>query len=334
MKTQIITLLLTCFFSVTPSSAEGLTAKKFYAAIVDDDNTKWFLTEAGLASFDGKVWNLHDKNPNIPTNDLRAFSIESSPAGKSLWIATPTAVLKASLPLDAASPVTSYSSANSSISGENILSVAVGKGNLRWIGTEKGISAVYNDKWLTNSYERKYPADLFRDFRITSMVADNTGDTLFAGTDGVGIARLFRNDVDGISGASEYAIWGPIELPSDKIICLAIAPDGTQWLGTDMGVGRHTGYNTLEGWTIFMKDSGLADDYIQAIATDKNGNVWAGTKEGASFYDGEKWTSYTDKEGLPSKNILSIVVDKSGVAWFGTDNGVSSYSDGKFTSYK
>jgi hypothetical protein len=311
----------------------GFAAKTFYSALVDDDNTKWFLTDAGIVSFDGKKWNLHNLNQKIPAKDLKGFTLDVSPSGKELLIATPNGALVASLPINVTSAVSVQSAANSSLLSDNVVSITLGKGPLRWYGTNKGISAFYKNKWLTNSYERKYPGNMFTDFPITAMTTDVTGDTLFVGTDGAGIARLFRNQVDGISGASEYAQWGPIEMPSDKVYSICIASDGTQWIGTDSGVGRHIGYNTLENWTIFNTESGLVDNYVQAIAVDKKGNVWFGTKGGVSLFDGTKWTSYTEKEGLISNNVLSIAIDKTGIVWFGTDKGVSSCNNGSFSSF-
>lgn len=102
------------------------------------------------------------------------------------------------------------------------------------------------------------------------------GDSVYVGTEGRGVARFFRNDVDGISGASEYAQWGPIEMPSDSVYSIFIAKDGTQWIGTNRGVARHIGHNTLENWTVYNTGNGLVNNFVQAIGTDGLGNclVW------------------------------------------------------------
>ena len=198
--------------------------------------------------------------------------------GPELWIATPQGATVASLPVDARTGATTYHTENTTILSDNVLSVAVGKGSLRWFGTDKGISAFRNKKWLTYSYQRKYPEGLFRDFPITAMATTHDGDSLYVATNGAGVARVFRDKVDAISGASEYAQWGPIEMPSDKVYSICITPDGTQWFGTDRGVARHKGYNTLENWTVFNKENGLADNFVQAIAADKKGNYGSAPK--------------------------------------------------------
>jgi len=215
------------------------------------------------------------------------------------------------------------------------MKVTFGKGPLRWFGTDKGIAALSGNKWLTLSYDDTYPPGMFRDFPITSMATNPAGDSLYVATDGAGVARVYRNDVDGISGASVYAQWGPIIIPSDKVYSIYIAPDGTKWFGTDQGVATHKGNNTLENWTVFTTAEGLVNNFVQAITADKKGNLWFGTKGGGiSVYDGAKWTSYTTSNGLNSDNILCLATDNDGAIWIGTDNGVNCFNGTGFVSYK
>jgi ligand-binding sensor domain-containing protein len=154
------------------------------------------------------------------------------------------------------------------------------------------------------------------------------------GTDGAGVARVYRNEVDGISGASVYAMWGPIIIPSDTIHSVFIAPDGTKWFGTNLGLAKHTGNNTLDNWTVYTTDEGLVNNDVQAIAIQVNGNHWFGTKGGVSVFDRFGWTSYTTANGLCSNNVLCIAVDKDDVVWLGTDNGVNCFKNGEFVSFK
>ncbi len=320
--------------SVLLSFDKGILAKSFYSAVVDDQNTKWFLTETGIVSFEGTTWKIHDKNHKIPTGNLKNIAFDISPYGRELWFATPQGATVASLPVDAVSGATSYYTDNSGILSDNVFSVAIGKSSLRWIGTDKGVSAFYKDKWLKIAYQRKYPEGMFRDFPITAMAASPGGDSLYVATDGAGVTRLFRNDVDAISGASDYARWGSIDMPSDKVLSICITPDGTQWFGTDRGVARHAGNKTLVDWTVYSTHNGLINNYVQAIAIDKSGKLWFGTRGGIAVFDGSLWTSFTEKDGLNSNNVLCIVIDKAGVVWMGTDQGVCSYCDGIFTNFR
>ena len=313
---------------------EGIKIKSFFSAAADGDNTMWFSTDAGIVSFDGKKWVMHNKNRKITSEKIKDIVYDFSSYGPEIWMATPQGATVASLPVDARSGATTYYTENSPILNNNVLAIAVGKGPLRWFGTEKGISAFYSKRWLKNTYQRKYPESNFKDFPITAMATSIDGDSLYAATVGAGVARVYRDKVDGVSGASEYAQWGPIEMPSDNVYSICIMPDGTQWFGTDKGVARHKGYKTLENWTVFNKENGLVDDFIQAIANDKKGNIWFGTKAGVSVFDGINWKSFTVKDGLCSNNILCIISDKNGTVWIGTDNGIMSYLNEEMTVYK
>jgi ligand-binding sensor domain-containing protein len=311
----------------------GIPLKNVKSVTVDDNNIKWFITDGGIVSFDGEKWKLHNENKNLPSQELSDLTISSDTEGAKLWITSTQGASVAPLPIDSETDVTTYSSENATILSNNVVSVTTGKNSIRWFGTDKGVSALSSDKWLTPDYDMYYPEMMFDVFPITSMATNLNGDSLYVGTDGAGVARVYRDDVDGISGASVYAIWGPIDLPSDNIQSIYIAPDGTEWFGTDLGIAKHTGSNTLENWTVFTSDDGLVNDFVQTITGDKNGNIWFGTKGGISVFNGSEWTSYTTDNGLISNNILSFAVDKNGSVWIGTDVGISCYKDGEFLNF-
>jgi ligand-binding sensor domain-containing protein len=313
---------------------EGIQAKRFYSSTIDDENVVWFLTEAGIISFNGAKWTLHDKNRKVTAKDMKDVVYDFSSYGPELWIASPMGATVVSTPVDARSGATTYYLDNSKILSENVLAIAAGKKELRWFGTDKGISAFKSRKWLTNNYSRKYPEEIFKDWPITSMYTSVSGDSLYVGTMGGGVLRVYRNDVDAVSGASDYAQWGPILMPSDNVYSVYVTPDGTQWIGTDNGVAKHSGSNTLENWTIYTTDEGLADNLVQAINSDRKGNLYFGTKNGLSVFDGTNWTNYMVDKGLVSNNILTITIDKNNVVWLGTDNGVTCIKNGKLISYQ
>jgi ligand-binding sensor domain-containing protein len=316
------------------SFGEGISAKKFYSSTIDENNTVWFLTESGILSFDGTKWTLHNKNQKVTPTGAQGIAYDFSSVGHELLLATPQGATVASLPIDAKSGVKTFNSENSKILSNNILALAIGQRDLRWFGTDKGISGLNNGKWLTNSYDDTYPELVFQIFPITAMATSINGDSLYIGSKGGGVMRVYRNDLDAISGASEYVGWGPILMPSDTVYSIHISADGTQWIGTNRGVAKHTGYKTLEGWTVFTTADGLADDFVQAINSDSKGNIYFGTKNGLSVFDGTKWITYKIEDGLAGNRILTIAVDKKDVIWLGTDNGVSNFRNGKYTSYR
>ncbi len=310
-----------------------LKARTFSSVVVDNDNIKWFLCEAGLVSFDDVDWKTHTENRKIPARDLKSVAYDSSDFGMELWLGSPLGATVAEIPVDGNSGATTYYSDNSGIISENVVSITAGKGPVRWFGTDKGISAFQEDTWLTPSYERKYPEYMFQDFPISDMETNPGGDSLYIATKGAGVSRVYRNDVDGISGASEYAQWGSIKIPSDNVNCIYIEADGTQWFGTDAGVARHKGNETLENWMVLDAEDGLVDNMVQCITGDLEGRIWIGTKEGISVFENNTLSSLSGGDGLLGSNVLSIAVDREGIVWIGTNWGVTSYYKGEITKY-
>lgn len=310
----------------------GIPAKKFFAVTIDNNNNKWFLTDLGLISFNGEKWTLH--NGNIQEKQLRDIAFDAGIEGTGFWIATAGGITSLSAPVKTGGASSSYTTDNASIISNNVVKVVIGNNKVKWIGTEKGVSALAGNKWLDISYDDLYPAVIFQEYPITSMATNTAGDSLYIGTKGAGVARIYKNEVDGISGASVYAQWGPIIIPSDNVYSVFIEKNGTKWFGTDMGVAQHTGDNTLENWIVYTTAEGLVNDYVQSITTDQNGHIWFGTQGGISVFDGTAFKNFTKDNGLNSNNIICLTADKNGVIWIGTDDGVNSFSNGTFTSYR
>lgn len=317
-----------------PVSQMDVPAKNFSSLVIDENNIKWFLTENGLVSFNGSEWTLHSETAKIGPSNIRNFAFEPVSEGTRIWIATPEGAIAEYLPGSEGKENTVYLPENSSLTSKNVMSVAVGKNSIRWFGTDKGVSGLKSDKWLTPDYEVLYPEPMFKDFPITSMATSPDGDSLYVGTVGAGVTRVFRNETDAISGASSYAYWGPIIIPSDNVYSIYISEDGiTQWFGTDGGVGMHIGGSTLDNWEAYTIDEGLVNNFVQAITADKDGKMWFGTKGGISVFDGSAWTTYTTENGLASNNILCLGTDNDGIIWIGTDNGVNCYKNGEFINF-
>jgi ligand-binding sensor domain-containing protein len=313
---------------------EGISAKKFFSSAIDKDNTVWFLTEAGIVSFNGTKWTLHNKNQKVLQTSAQGIVYGTSSTGNEIMLATAQGAAVASLPVNENSGVTSFNPENSKILSNNVLALAIGQKEQKWFGTDKGISGLNNGTWLKNNYEDRYPEPIFKAFPITSLATSANGDSLYVGSKGSGVMRVYRDDLDAISGASEFMAWGPIQMPSDTVLSIHISADGTQWIGTPRGVARHKGSKTLEGWTVFTTSEGLINDVVQAINSDSKGNLYFGTSNGLSVFDGTKWSTYKVANGLASNNILTIAIDQNDCVWLGTDNGATSLKDGKFISYR
>ena len=322
-----------CGLMMTSTNQVGINAKNYYSVTVDDNNTKWFLTELGIVSFDGENWRLLP-NSAIQGKEFRDIVFDATDEDTGFWIATSAGITSfKSLTKD--EDAVSFTTENSTLVSNDGQKVAIGANGMKWFASDQGVTAYVDGKWLKPTYDDLYPAMIFEAFPITAIVSSPTGDTLMVATDGAGVARIARNryNVDALTGASEYAIWGPINLPSDNIQSAHVTRTGEKWFGTDLGIARHIGDDTLDKWTVWTTEEGLVHNFVQSITSDQDGNVWFGTQGGLSVFDGTKFTNYTKADGLSSDNILCLTVDKNGVVWIGTDEGVNSFSNGTLTSY-
>ena len=181
------------------SNSSGISVKNVNSVIVDDDNIKWFSTEIGIVSFDGNKWKLHNDNKSLPQQNLKSLTYVLNPDGPELWIASPNGATVARLPIDDQAESITYNPENTPMISQDVLGIAAGLDSIRWIGTDKGVSALINDKWLSPDYDGYYTEGMFMNYPITSMATNLKGDSLYVGTEGVGVFRVYRDNLDGIS---------------------------------------------------------------------------------------------------------------------------------------
>jgi signal transduction histidine kinase/CheY-like chemotaxis protein/ligand-binding sensor domain-containing protein len=79
---------------------------------------------------------------------------------------------------------------------------------------------------------------------------------------------------------------------------------------------------------VFTDKDGLPQNGITSLAFDRSSYLWAGTKDGAAYYNGREWLTARLPAGIGSTWITRIVVDSAGVMWFGTLGGGVARFDG------
>ena len=181
----------------------------------------------------------------------------------------------------------------------SIQSLYVDDTDLLWVGTEKSGVAFCGQKIY------KFESQLNGD--ITAMAQDSIGNVWY-GTSDKGII--------GYSG----------ELVSTKISAMAFTPDGSLWVGSKRnGITRIKGGST----TVYSaaRDSmrTLIDDHINALCSDKVGNLWIATNGGLQVYNPRMntFSSYTRENGKLSTNtITSLHYGKNNILFVGTAEGL------------
>ena len=169
----------------------------------------------------------------------------------------------------------------------SIQSVYMDDTDLLWVGTEKS-GVAYSGKYIY-----RFGSNHIGD--ITAMAEDADGNVWYGTSD---------KGVIGFNGT----------LASLKVSTMAITPDGSLWVGSKRnGLTRiKNGISTIYS---AAKDSSstLIDDHVNALCTDKVGNLWIATNGGLQVYNPKMntFSSYTRENGkLNTNNITSLFYNK------------------------
>ncbi len=118
---------------------------------------------------------------------------------------------------------------------------------------------------------------------------------------------------------------------------------GNIWFGTSAeGVYRYDG----KEFTQFTKKDGLSSNGIYFMMGDKSGDIWFGSREAITRFDGKKFINIAIPSSVRSNFILSqsfnynpatknelwsMMQDRSGKIWLGTTDGIYCFDGKTFT---
>jgi signal transduction histidine kinase/ligand-binding sensor domain-containing protein len=95
-------------------------------------------------------------------------------------------------------------------------------------------------------------------------------------------------------------------------------------LGAEAQLSKPMAFDTYQ-----VKD-GMAGNWVQDLVQDRDGNMWIGTNEGLSKYDGYSFRNYRsdalDSTSLSSDHIRGLALDSSGNVWARTQFGLDLYN--------
>lgn len=170
---------------------------------------------------------------------------------------------------------------------------------------------------------------------IYFITADTDG-TLWIGTNEDGLC-LYNHDKKTIVNYRYNMLRKQNQILSNSIHTILFGKDSLVWIGTSSAgiscfdLRNHTFYDYNEG------NGKLYNNNIFAIAQDKTGNIWVGTKWGLHYMDLQQDTTllYTEADGLANASIAGIEIDSANNLWISTSLGLSHYDTQKgiFTNY-
>jgi hypothetical protein len=219
-----------------------------------------------------------------------------------------------------------YNTNNSGIISNLITDIVVDQQNIKWIGTQYGLSK-FDGLTFTNfnSANSGLP-----DNYITCIEFDLQG-IMWIGTYTGGLVRF-----DGIN----WTVYNTSNsgLPNNYITCVAFDAQNRMWIGT----GYH-GITTFDGsnWYVYnTSNCNIAGNSVEVLEFDNSNQLWIGHGDrGLSKFDGMNWSNWTNlNSGLPAIHVSSITIDEFGNKWIGTtsslnDCGLAKFDGANWTIY-
>ena len=133
-----------------------------------------------------------------------------------------------------------------------------------YLGTGKGLYHQTANKTMLFQNEEELLSD-----NIFGLDWSENGELWIGGLGGV---TVYKND-------KRINNFTPKEgLPNSWVRCIQKAPDGSMWIGTDLGVTRYDGTS----WSLRHSRRWLLSDKVRDIAFDQNGTAWIATSNGVS----------------------------------------------------
>lgn len=207
-----------------------------------------------------------------------------------------------------------YSSSNSSLSNNSIMSLAIDKRGTLWIATYlEGLLS-----WSPEHGFRKFKDSMrLNTVKISCLAYSEEEDILYVGTHGQGLAvvSLPYEKTDYIF-ADDDNKW---------ISTLYLDKTGLLWVGTYNGPMYYD--NRIKGLLQYNVDDFLSTR-IFSFCEGSDGNMWIGTGEGLVCFNRQDMstTAYTEADGLASNVTAGILEGADGNIWISTLNGLSRFN--------
>lgn len=159
---------------------------------------------------------------------------------------------------------------------------------------------------------------------VFTLIEDSDG-SLWLGTFGAGLQHIENPDSENPKITVYRFDKSKNSISNNFIVSLHADNKGFIWIGTNGG-GLNCFDKKNNTFKVYNTNNGLKSNVIQAITSDKNGDIWFTSTIVSKFSVKEgKFTHYGFNDGIRSKYFnLCAQTDKNGIIYFGDDKGVLS----------
>ncbi len=338
--------LLSAARNLGSSSEGGLDTDVVRALVIDQDDSLWFASPAGVFRYQLWAWLETDSRlDGLVVNDM----IYDQNGG--LWVATGGEGVQWRNGLYA-QPTTYYPSENG-LPSEFVNDLEEDDTGSIWAATADGLAMYARNQWSRPLDSTRLPART-----VKVLKADDKG--LWIGTsaglanytphtDEVSVEPLFAGEPisclarDGLGRLWVAAQNGGLWLrnqdntwleaqhlgadPPPGAVATALLPDpnvvgGMYVAFLDAGIYRWTG----NGWENVDRRHWTRGDRIYALSlAPSNNNLWIGSDIGLSQLDALSLVTYDSHDGMQNGAVRAMIADPAGGYWFGGQKGLSYY---------
>jgi len=263
---------------------------------LDKNGMPWVGTYGGgLSYFNGSYW----KNYNTPDGLNDSFVYDIQITKEKIWLATWSGVNFSTKNSNQELNWEKFTveSSNGGLIDDWVYAVEIEKSGRAWFGTESGISTYYNGKWKSFNHSNGLGASY-------DEVKHKNKEVM----------SLFKGEHHNASPSIpniQAADYKP-----DYIVSMHLDKKSRLWIGTWGG-----GLSLLNTKTLtfrnFTTHDGLPGNFILAIEEDNSGDLWIGTNNGLSMFNGKNFLNFARINGLKSKFIFSLETSKDHSLWIG-----------------
>jgi ligand-binding sensor domain-containing protein len=318
----------------------GLPNQIVYTIMTDNTGALWFGTNRGIARFYNNQWMSKVNENEIVGNEIYRIIPDNS---GNIWISTNNGLSK-------------YSNGNWSTPfvRQWLFAAAIDNSGNIWLGKLGGIQTKFNP--INNTYQDYYILNK----TTNDIFVDNQGNVWYASS-GDGVAKydgstwtkyntsnsqLPHDDVRAITqdnnGDMWFVTWGGgaskfdgtnwtiynasnSGITRDYLFDITIGANGDIWIAQDYSGVMLYRNNSWGRYTASI--AGLISESVTSLFyNSKTGNMWFGSGDGITCYDGRNYTSYSTRNGLPEERINSIYIDNNDNLWLGTIGGITKLS--------
>ncbi len=304
----------------------------------------WVGTLNGLSRYNAAADTFINYHPERHPAGLSSYSIRCllrDTRGR-LWVGTANGL---NLYNEAKDHFIKITTDDPALAGKEISVMLEDRQGRLWLGMEAGLIELLprpNGGFLLKKVLHAGNTDLpLADYQIKALVEDAKGN-LWLGTQDGGVHYWDRQENRIL--VYSHQSNNPNSLSHNNVRAMSLAPDGSLWIGTFVGLNRFMpGQNRFQR---FLKEelnpASISHTSVRAVFFDRRGGLWVGTYHGGVNYYDPGLSRFRHFEHQPNQNSLSnnvvscFVEDEQNNFWIGTEGGGLNYwnrQNGTFTNY-